>query len=137
MRREHPDAVVSVDTFRPSVARMAVEEFGADMINDVAEGRGFYGNESGEEKCASAGRDSSEDSPFSDGTCPSPMFEEIARLDVPYVLMSLQPDMESTVRVFNRKISLLRSLGVKDIKRDHRTQYARPGTGGGGHPPRP
>ena len=29
---------LSVDTFRPEVARMAVEEFGADLINDVSEG---------------------------------------------------------------------------------------------------
>ena len=35
VRRELPDAVVSVDTFRPNVARMAVEEYGADIINDV------------------------------------------------------------------------------------------------------
>ena len=38
VRREQPAAVVSVDTFRPDVARMAVEEFGADIINDVSEG---------------------------------------------------------------------------------------------------
>ena len=38
VRREQPHAVVSVDTFRPDVARMAVEEFGADIINDVSEG---------------------------------------------------------------------------------------------------
>lgn len=38
VRRELPDSVVSVDTFRPDVARMAVEEFGADIINDVSEG---------------------------------------------------------------------------------------------------
>ena len=37
-RREQPDAVVSVDTFRPDVARMAVEEFGVGIINDVSEG---------------------------------------------------------------------------------------------------
>ena len=36
--REQPDAVVSIDTFRPEVARMAVEEFGADIINDVSGG---------------------------------------------------------------------------------------------------
>ena len=35
VRREFPESVVSVDTFRPDVARMAVEEFGADIINDV------------------------------------------------------------------------------------------------------
>ena len=38
VRREQPSAVVSVDTFRPDVARMAVEEYGADIINDVSEG---------------------------------------------------------------------------------------------------
>ena len=35
LRSEAPDAVVSVDTFRPVVARMSVEEFGVTMINDV------------------------------------------------------------------------------------------------------
>ena len=38
VRRELPFTVVSVDTFRPDVARMAVEEFGACIINDVSEG---------------------------------------------------------------------------------------------------
>ena len=38
VRRELPYSAVSVDTFRPDVARMAVEEFGADIINDVSEG---------------------------------------------------------------------------------------------------
>ena len=38
IRREQPDAVLSIDTFRPDVARMAVEEFGADIINDVSGG---------------------------------------------------------------------------------------------------
>ena len=36
VRREVPAAVVSVDTFRPDVARMAVEEFGAAIVNDVS-----------------------------------------------------------------------------------------------------
>ena len=36
--REQPNAIVSVDTFRPEVARMAVEEYGADIINDVTGG---------------------------------------------------------------------------------------------------
>ena len=35
VRREAPTAVISVDTFRPTVARMVVEEYGADIINDV------------------------------------------------------------------------------------------------------
>ena len=38
VRREQPDSVISVDTFRPDVARMAVEEFGVSIINDVTEG---------------------------------------------------------------------------------------------------
>lgn len=38
VRREHPEATLSVDTFRPDVARMAVEELGADMVNDVSGG---------------------------------------------------------------------------------------------------
>lgn len=37
VRRELPYSVISVDTYRPDVARMAVEEFGADIINDVSE----------------------------------------------------------------------------------------------------
>lgn len=38
VRAEVPKAVLSIDTFRPNVARMAVEEFGADIINDVSGG---------------------------------------------------------------------------------------------------
>lgn len=38
IRREQPDAILSIDTFRPEVARMAVEEFGANIINDISEG---------------------------------------------------------------------------------------------------
>ena len=38
VRSEMPEAVLSIDTFRPNVARMAVEEFGADIINDVSGG---------------------------------------------------------------------------------------------------
>lgn len=39
VRREQPAAILSVDTFRPDVARMAVEEYGADIINDVGGGQ--------------------------------------------------------------------------------------------------
>ena len=42
IRSEQPDAVVSVDTFRPDVARMAVEEYGADIINDVRPGKAMF-----------------------------------------------------------------------------------------------
>lgn len=38
VRRVQPDCVISVDTFRPDVARMAVEEYGVGIINDVSEG---------------------------------------------------------------------------------------------------
>ena len=38
VRRELPYSVVSVDTFHPDIARMAVEEFGVNMINDISGG---------------------------------------------------------------------------------------------------
>ena len=38
IQRTQPAAIVSVDTFRSDVARMAVEEYGADIINDVSGG---------------------------------------------------------------------------------------------------
>ena len=38
IRMEWPEVVLSVDTFRPNVARMVVEEFGAAIINDVSGG---------------------------------------------------------------------------------------------------
>lgn len=38
IRKALPSVAISVDTFRPDVARMTVEEFGADIINDVSEG---------------------------------------------------------------------------------------------------
>jgi len=38
VRRELPYTTISVDTFRPDVARMAVEEFGVNIINDVSGG---------------------------------------------------------------------------------------------------
>ena len=36
IRREQPETIISVDTFRPEVAQMALEEYGADIINDVS-----------------------------------------------------------------------------------------------------
>ena len=84
VRREQPHAVVSVDTFRPDVARMAVEEFGADIINDVSEGS-------------------------------VEMFRMIARLRVPYILMSVQPNLHDMLLAFAREVQQLRDFGVKDI----------------------
>lgn len=38
IRAVAPEAIVSVDTFRADVARMSVEELGADIINDISGG---------------------------------------------------------------------------------------------------
>lgn len=38
VRSVWPEAVISVDTFRPEVARVVVEDYGADIINDVSGG---------------------------------------------------------------------------------------------------
>ena len=38
VRSVQPDAIVSVDTYRPAVARRCIEDWGADIINDVSEG---------------------------------------------------------------------------------------------------
>jgi dihydropteroate synthase len=38
IRREFPDACLSVDTYRSEAAKMAVEEFGAGLINDISAG---------------------------------------------------------------------------------------------------
>lgn len=95
--RERGDLLVSVDTFRPAVARMVVEEYGVDIINDVSEG-----GVTGREGVALAEEGGS-------------MFEEVARLQVPYVLMSVQPDVEQTVKVLTSKTAQLRAMGVKDI----------------------
>lgn len=106
VRREQPDAILSIDTFRPSVARMAVEEFGADIINDISEGRGYYNNTANANAKVEAEDNENE---------PSDILLEVARLKVPYILMSLQPDLESTVSTFIKKTKTLDSIGVKDI----------------------
>ena len=107
VRRVQPDAVVSVDTFRPEVARMAVEEFGAGIVNDVSGGNieGAFGGDGIDE---AACREYS-------GTDVPPMFSEVARLGVPYILMSSRPDIISIMQDFAAKVQLLRDLGQKDI----------------------
>ena len=114
VRREQPDVIVSVDTFRPSVAKMAVEEFGADIINDVSEGHGYYGNEANDTVCSAAGKTHSE-TPHDFEVSASPIFREVAHLHVPYILMSLQSNFESTVSVFKEKLNVLNALGVKNV----------------------
>ncbi|WP_308392678.1 dihydropteroate synthase [Prevotella sp.] len=96
VRREQPDAIVSVDTYRPLVARQCVEEFGADIINDVSEGglTGIVGQEIHEE---------------------GDMFETVADLRVPYMLMSVQPTLKKMMINFAAEVQRLRDLGAKDI----------------------
>lgn len=38
IRREHPEAIVSIDTFRAGVARRCLDVFGPCMINDISAG---------------------------------------------------------------------------------------------------
>ena len=100
VQKHRGDGVVSVDTFRPDVARMAVEEYGADMINDVSEG-GVTGVAN---QPLAAGEDD----------CPA-MFRMAARLQVPYVLMSVRGTLEELMISTASKVQQLRGLGVKDI----------------------
>ena len=107
VRAAQPEAVVSVDTFRPEVARMAVEEYGAAIVNDVSGGNvdGAFGGEEMKEDA------------YKEYSCADvpPMFSEAARLGVPYILMSSRPNVESIMQDFAPKVQLLRSLGQKDI----------------------
>ena len=96
VRREQPDAIVSVDTYRPRVARRCVEEFGADIINDVSEG-GITGIV---------------DTPIHEE---GDMFQTVAQLQVPYILMSVQPTLETMMKNFADEVQRLRDLGAKDI----------------------
>ena len=96
-----PEAIISVDTFRSEVAKAAVAE-GASIINDI-----------------------------SSGEMDHQMFETIAALQVPYVLMHMQgtPDtMQHAPRYAHvtkevtqwlaSRIQQLRTLGVNDIIAD-------------------
>lgn len=100
VRREQPNAVISVDTFRPDVARMVVEEWGADIINDVSEG-GITG------RANVPLAQTNEDIPA--------MFKMIGRLKVPYILMSVKSCLHDMMIAFAREVQQLRNLGVKDI----------------------
>lgn len=76
--------------------RADVEEFGADIINDVSEGgiTGIVGKEIHEE---------------------GDMFETVAQLGVPYILMSVQPTLAKMMQNFAAEVQRLRDLGAKDI----------------------
>lgn len=85
IRKAQPDAIISIDTFRASVARRCVEDFGADIINDVEEGKD------------------------------PDMFATVAELGVPYILMSTAPNLHDMLIRFADKLQRLRELRQKDI----------------------
>ena len=99
LRKIAPDAVVSVDTFRADVAKMCVEEYGVQMINDI-----------------------------SGGELDDRMFRTVAELGVPYILMHMKGNPQTMqqephyddlltemLRYFGSKVQQLHELGVKDI----------------------
>lgn len=100
IRRQQPDVAISIDTYRPDVARMAVEEYGADIINDVSEG----------------GLTGIVDTPLTPSAeAIPPIFSMMGRLKVPYILMSVQANLHDMLIGFAREVQQLRDLGVKDI----------------------
>ncbi|AEI51714.1 dihydropteroate synthase [Runella slithyformis] len=101
LRKHFPNAVLSIDTFRASVARKAVKA-GAHIINDIA-----------------------------GGNLDSRMFETVAFLKVPYILMHSRGTPQTmkdlnqyddlvtdVLRELQAKIDQLQQLGVKDIVAD-------------------
>lgn len=99
LRSVAPDAVVSVDTFRSDVAKMCVEEYGVQIINDI-----------------------------SGGELDPQMFQTIAALGVPYILMHMKGNPQTMqvephyndlltemLQYFGSKVQQLHELGVKDI----------------------
>jgi dihydropteroate synthase len=99
IRREYPDVVLSVDTFRADVAKMCVEEYGVQIVNDI-----------------------------SGGMLDPRMFETVARLGVPYILMHMRGNPKTMQQMteykdfvkdvfiyFAEKLQQLRDLGQKDI----------------------
>ena len=97
VRRECPDAIVSVDTYRPAIARRCVEEWGADIINDVSEG----------------GLTGIADVPL--GGERGEMFRLVGELRVPYVLMSVKPTLPEMLYAFADEVQQLRDYGARDI----------------------
>ena len=99
LNKHYPDIPVSVDTFRAGIARRCVEEYGVAVINDI-----------------------------SGGELDADMFQTVADLKVPYIMMHMRgtpqtrqrhtdyPDMmEEIMLYFSRKVRQLRLLGVNDI----------------------
>ncbi len=99
INREFPDAILSIDTFYSDVAHFAVEEHGVAIINDV-----------------------------SGGEIDEKMFDMVARLNVPYILMHMRgtpqtmKDLTSYNNLiqdifyyFSKKVAELHLRGVNDI----------------------
>ena len=102
IRRVAPDMILSVDTYRSDVARRCVEQWGVDIINDI-----------------------------SGGTLDEKMFQTVADLRAPYVLMHMRgtPETMSGLTDYDnvaadvldwmaRRIDELRQMGVSDIIAD-------------------
>lgn len=96
VRSVQPDAIVSVDTYRPAVARRCIEDWGADIINDVSEG-GITGIVN---------------TPIHEA---ENMFDIIGQLKVPYILMSVKSNLHDMMISFADEVQQLRNRGVKDI----------------------
>lgn len=96
VRKVQPDAIISLDTFRPNVAQMAVEEYGVAIINDISGGNDRYGTD-----------DKPEGTPG--------MFELVARLGVAYVLTSLKSTLQEVLLDFSHNMQMLHDIGAKDI----------------------
>ena len=99
IRTHFPDAILSVDTFRAEIAEYCLNEYKVAIINDI-----------------------------SGGEMDPQMFETVARLNVPYILMHMRgtpqnmqqkPHYENVIKevflYFAEKVQRLRDLGVKDI----------------------
>ena len=100
-----PDAVVSVDTFRPQLARMAVEEYGVAIINDVGAPANSHcvphsDLQVREELIANSQKD---------------MFRMVSRLRVPYIYMSHKSNIKDILMNCAETVDMLRTMGQKDI----------------------
>ena len=89
-----PNAIVSVDTFRPQLARMAVEEYGVAIVNDVG---------------------APVNSPEVTIASQKDMFRMVSRLRVPYIYMSRKNNTKDILLDSAEVVDTLRSMGQKDI----------------------
>jgi dihydropteroate synthase len=99
IRQSYTDMLISVDTFRPEIASMAVNDFNVNMINDI-----------------------------SGGDMDTGMYDTVADLQVPYIMMHMKgkpSDMQEHAEYadvvkeiilrFSEKLEQLNKLGVNDI----------------------